>query len=176
LDGGAVIELEIFMMRMVVLLCGMQLLGLAYSHAQSRDQVVVLALLGHEPGNKDVTDTKTQILASKRVDNQTIEVEVGSSSDHNSIIIREDPECIFSIGSKTVFYNRINFASELTIFQKENSVWMAGKDVSCSYLKGECFDFVPLSFLEIPARLNKKQLEAVRYLRSKYCNPAATVE
>ena len=57
-----------------------------------------------------------------------------------------------------------------TYFPIETNVWLEGKNAYCSYIQRECFDFVPLSFLGVPDKLNKNQLEAAKSLRTNYCN------
>ena len=87
------------MIRMVLLTCAMQVCGLGISHAQTRDQIIVLAMLGQVPGDKAEAAGPSKVVASKRVDDQTINIEIKAGSDHKTIQIKEDPECVFSIGS-----------------------------------------------------------------------------
>ena len=124
------------MIRMVLLTCAMQVCGLGISHAQTRDQIIVLAMLGQVPGDKAEAAGPSKVVASKRVDDQTINIEIKAGSDHKTIQIKEDPECVFSIGSNATYYAKIDFSRDPRIFANDTLVWLEGKNVSCSYIQG----------------------------------------
>ena len=160
------------MVRMVLLVCAMQLFSPGFSHAQTRDQIVVLALLGHLPGDKADAEDGSKVVDVQRIDNKTIAVEIKISNKQKTIKIREEPMCVFSIGSRYNYFAKVYFKSEPKIFSNETNVWLEGKNAYCSYIQRECFDFVPLSFLGVPNKLNENQLEAAKSLRTNYCNAA----
>ena len=68
------------MMRMVLLVCAMQRCQSGYSHAQTRDQIVVPALLGQLPGDKADAEDGSKVVDVQRIDNQTIAVEIKTSN------------------------------------------------------------------------------------------------
>ena len=158
------------MMRMVLLVCAMQLMCPGFSQAETRDQIVVLALLGQLPGDKADTEDGSKVVDVQRIDNLTIAVEIKTSNKQRTIKIREEPACVFSIGSKYNYFAKVYFGGESNIFPNETNVWLEGKNAYCSYIQRECFDYVPLSFLGVPDKLNENQLEAAKSLRRNYCN------
>lgn len=161
------------MTRMVLLTCAMQVFCLGYSYAQTRDQVIVLAMLGQVPGDKAEPAGLNKVLTSKRVDDQTIHVEIKAGSDRKTIKIKEDPKCVFSIGSNETYYAKIDFSSKPKISTNDTLIWLEGRNVSCSYIQGACFDYTPLSFLGVPEEINQKQLDAARTLKRRYCDPVS---
>ena len=158
------------MVRMVLLVCAMQFFSSGFSHAQTRDQIVVLALLGHLPGDKVDAEEGSEVVDLQRTDNHTIAVEIKISNKRKTITIREDPECVFSIGSKYNYFVKLLFTANSKIISNDSNVWLTGKNAYCSYIQRKCFDFVPLSFLGVPEKLNENQLEAAKSLRANYCS------
>jgi hypothetical protein len=68
------------MVRMVLLVCAIQLFSPGFSHARTREEIVVLALLGHLPGDKADSEEGSKVVDVQRIDNQTISVEIKISA------------------------------------------------------------------------------------------------
>jgi hypothetical protein len=160
------------MMRTFFLVCAIQLFNIGLAHSQTRDQIIVLALLGSEPGDKVDLERMSAVIASSRADHQTLDVKIKAGADQKTIRIKENPHCIFSIGTDQTYYATLDFTNSPKIFADGAIVWVRGRNVSCSHLQGGCFDFAPLSFLGVPEKLNEKQLDAAKSLGETYCRSA----
>ena len=158
------------MVSKAFLMLALQFVAVGLSHAHTRDQTIILAMLGQAQDDKSETAAMRRIVTTMRVDDQTINIEINSGGDSETIQIRESPKCVFSIGSKGMFYAKINFGATSRIFTKEAMVWLEGDNVSCSFIQGICANVVPLTFLDIPDKLNIKQFTAAKILREHYCD------